>query len=160
MRASSWSTALVAALAGAPALAQPAAPPADPPRVSAATLDRYGAETASPPPPRYLDWAGKTQPAVIGVQPTATALPPPRPKALAAPWPTSGAQAAAGSGSARYYTIHRAYGLQPDPIPTPPQFYGPTADLSQAPAPSGQKAPAGPSAAGVLALQPVTASAQ
>jgi len=31
----------------------------------------------------------------------------------------------------RHYSVHREYGIEPDPIPLPPQFFGATADLSQ-----------------------------
>jgi len=31
----------------------------------------------------------------------------------------------------RHYSVHRDYGIEPDPIPLPPQFFGATADLSQ-----------------------------
>jgi hypothetical protein len=30
-----------------------------------------------------------------------------------------------------HYSVHRDYGIEPDPIPLPPQFFGATADLSQ-----------------------------
>jgi hypothetical protein len=33
----------------------------------------------------------------------------------------------------RFYSLHRDYGIQPDAIPIPPQFFGPTADLSAPP---------------------------
>jgi hypothetical protein len=38
--------------------------------------------------------------------------------------------AANGQSGPRFYSLHREYGIQPDPIPLPPQFFGPTADLS------------------------------
>jgi hypothetical protein len=40
------------------------------------------------------------------------------------------AQAQADTGP-RHYSVHREYGIEPDPIPLPPQFFGATADLSQ-----------------------------
>ena len=33
--------------------------------------------------------------------------------------------------SVRFYSVHRPFGLQPDPAPIPPQFFTATADLSQ-----------------------------
>jgi hypothetical protein len=33
-----------------------------------------------------------------------------------------------------FYSVHRPFGLQPDPAPIPPQFFGATADLSEPPA--------------------------
>ena len=35
----------------------------------------------------------------------------------------------------RFYSVHRQYGLQPDPPPIPPQFFAATADLSEPPGP-------------------------
>jgi hypothetical protein len=43
-------------------------------------------------------------------------------------------QGQAPSSGPRFYSLHRDYGLQPDAIPLPPQFFGPTADLSAPPA--------------------------
>jgi hypothetical protein len=55
----------------------------------------------------------------------------------ASPPPQSYRQAQANrpanpEGGPRFYSLHREYGIQPDPIPLPPQFFGPTADLSAA----------------------------
>ena len=48
-----------------------------------------------------------------------------------APQPYRQAQAAPNpEGGPRFYSLHKDYGIQPDPIPLPPQFFGPTADLS------------------------------
>ena len=33
----------------------------------------------------------------------------------------------------RFYSVHRAFGLQPDPAPIPPQFFTATADLAAPP---------------------------
>jgi hypothetical protein len=44
------------------------------------------------------------------------------------PPPVAQAQAETGP---RHYSVHRDYGIEPDPIPLPPQFFGATADLSQ-----------------------------
>lgn len=57
----------------------------------------------------------------------------PPPMAQAAPRvqaPKAGGDSQAGSGP-RLYSVHRDYGIEPDPIPLPPQFFGATADLSQ-----------------------------
>lgn len=57
----------------------------------------------------------------------------PAPQAAAAA-PTA---AAANDGeTARFYSLHRQYGLTPDPDPIPPQFFTQTADLSDPPGPS------------------------
>ena len=37
--------------------------------------------------------------------------------------------------SVRFYSVHRAFGIQPDPAPIPPQFFTATADLAAAPGP-------------------------
>ena len=34
-----------------------------------------------------------------------------------------------------FYSVHRPFGLQPDPAPIPPQFFTATADLSDPPGP-------------------------
>ncbi len=54
---------------------------------------------------------------------------PPRPVAVAA-----ATQAPPYQGGARFYSLHRDYGMEPNAIPIPPQFFGPTADLSAPPA--------------------------
>ncbi len=47
------------------------------------------------------------------------------------PAPTRLASAAQASGNGpRLYSLHRDYGMEPDPIPIAPQFFGPTADLT------------------------------
>ena len=43
--------------------------------------------------------------------------------------PVRTASAAPGDGP-RLYSLHRDYGMAPDPIPLAPQFFGPTADLT------------------------------
>ena len=70
--------------------------------------------------------------AVQTVEPTI--YDPPSPQvAVPAPAPVETAQNS-GYGKPRLYSVHREYGLQPDPTPIPPQFFGPTADLSEPPA--------------------------
>ncbi len=53
-----------------------------------------------------------------------------RQPSAAAPAPVQVAQGQT-EGGARHYSVHRDYGIAPDPIPLPPQFFGATADLSQ-----------------------------
>jgi hypothetical protein len=81
--------------------------------------------TAPPPAPTSIyDAPAQTQAAQ-----TQPAAPPP-------PQPYRQAQANAApntQGGPRFYSLHRDYGIQPDPIPLPPQFFGPTADLSNTP---------------------------
>jgi hypothetical protein len=43
------------------------------------------------------------------------------------------AQAQQTTSGPHFYSVHRDYGIQPDAIPIPPQFFGPTADLSAPP---------------------------
>lgn len=151
MGASSWLTALAAALlaalaaalASAPAFAQSYAPPAE--------LDRYGGEVSSTPPARFLDWAGKTPPPSLIVEPRQAGLSVPgAPQGSGSP---PDPRAAAAPSSVRYYTMHRDYHLQPDPIPVPPQFFGPTADLSQPPADANPPTASGHSKAGAFTIQ-------
>jgi hypothetical protein len=57
--------------------------------------------------------------------------------ASAATTPPPPTASAAGVGeTARFYSVHRQYGLTPDPDPIPPQFFSQTADLSDPPGPS------------------------
>lgn len=44
--------------------------------------------------------------------------------------PLASAAPAASTQRARLYSVHREYGMQPDPAPIPPQFFAQTADLS------------------------------
>jgi len=97
---------------------------------------RYGAaETSSAPPPApappSAPQAGAPQsiydpPAGQGGAATGS----PSPAATAAP------TAANDGETARFYSLHRQYGLTPDPDPIPPQFFTQTADLSDPPGPS------------------------
>jgi hypothetical protein len=63
---------------------------------------------------------------------------------------------AAGAGeTARFYSVHRQYGLTPDPDPIPPQFFSRTADLSDPPGPSPVYKAASASGASTTAVHPV-----
>lgn len=46
------------------------------------------------------------------------------------PAPVRTAAGAQPGEGPRLYSLHRDYGMTPDPIPLAPQFFGPTADLS------------------------------
>jgi hypothetical protein len=88
--------------------------------------------------------AAQTAPPSDGWRPyrPQNAAPPPAPTSIydappqsqaAAPPPPPYRQANAAPNAQtgpHLYSLHREYGLQPDPIPLPPQFFGPTADLS------------------------------
>lgn len=43
----------------------------------------------------------------------------------------------------RFYSLHRAYGLTPDPAPIPPQFFASTPDLADPPGPQGVRLASG-----------------
>jgi hypothetical protein len=138
----------------APGLQPPASPapvarePAQPARAYGAPpvmpwYQRYGvAESSSAPapaaPPPAPQQAGAPQsiydpPVGRGGAPAAAAgAPPAPPVAKAAPTAT----AANDGETARFYSLHRQYGLTPDPDPIPPQFFSQTADLSDPPGPS------------------------
>jgi hypothetical protein len=87
------------------------------------------------------------QPALAGAPARPAALPtslysppaPPAGRAALAPPPraTSAAQRYGYDPTAdhavHFYSVHRPFGLQPDPAPIPPQFFGATADLSEPP---------------------------
>jgi len=73
----------------------------------------------APPPPVQGAYAQAPQaqaPQVQAPQALAAAAPPPQP---------------VGPNSARFYSVHRDYGLTPDAIPVAPEVFGPTADLTQ-----------------------------
>ncbi len=61
--------------------------------------------------------------------------PPPAPQQSAPAAPAQVAQNQVAQNPAEtgphHYSVHRDYGIEPDPIPLPPQFFGATADLSQ-----------------------------
>ncbi|MEW6596551.1 MAG: hypothetical protein AB1429_03540 [Pseudomonadota bacterium] len=58
--------------------------------------------------------------------PNSIYAPPPPSQTAAAPPPQP-----VGPNSARFYSVHRDYGLTPDAIPVAPEVFGPTADLTQ-----------------------------
>ncbi len=110
--------------------------------------DRYSGEIYSPPvysrPPYRstpgaggptLSWPGKTVPVdPAAVAPVSAPVPPPvgQPQSIYDP-PADARGAATGGETARFYSLHRPYGLTPDPDPSPPQAYTQTADLSVPP---------------------------
>jgi hypothetical protein len=69
--------------------------------------------------------------------PSSIYAPPPPVQAASVAAPQAQAQTAApppqpvGPNSARFYSVHRDYGLAPDAIPVAPEVFGPTADLTQ-----------------------------
>ncbi|MGC1302753.1 MAG: hypothetical protein WA840_10300, partial [Caulobacteraceae bacterium] len=71
------------------------------------------------------------QAATAAVSPSAQAAVPSAVQAA----PPASARAAAGDQKVRFYSLHRQYGLQPDPAPIPPQFFSASADLAQPPGP-------------------------
>jgi Meckel syndrome type 1 protein len=118
--------------------AQVARAPAPQPRAYAAPpvapwYQRYGTAAASSAPTPSTPQAGAPQsiydpPAGQGGAARGAS------SAVANPTP---APAAANDGeTARFYSLHRQYGLTPDPDPIPPQFFTQTADLSDPPGPS------------------------
>jgi hypothetical protein len=97
---------------------------------------RYGAAASAPsappaPAPQsiYDPPPGQSGAAMAGSRPVSSAA------ATRPPAPTTAAASNDGE-TARFYSLHRQYGLTPDPDPIPPQFFTRTADLSD---------PAGPS---------------
>lgn len=131
-------------IAPAPTRATFASAPADP-------VQGYGA--AGPPgpsalPPPNRPWYQRYPEAAVAQAPppgsgvgasltpgTPAAPPPAAPLgAYAAPAagaaPVRSASLTPATGGARYYSVHKPYGYTPDPAPIPPQFFGPTADLS------------------------------
>jgi hypothetical protein len=101
------------AAASGPAL--PTSIYAPPPPVQGADAQAPQAQTPQAQAPQAQ--APQAQaPQAQAPQALAAAAPPPQP---------------AGPNSARFYSVHRDYGLTPDAIPVAPEVFGPTADLTQ-----------------------------
>jgi hypothetical protein len=102
------------------AAAQPGAPiaPADGWRPYRPT------QIAQPPAPSLYDKAPPRPMRQMASEAAAQPVAPPPQMAAAQPY----------AGGARFYSLHRDYGIAPDAIPIPPAFFGPTADLSAPPA--------------------------
>jgi hypothetical protein len=123
-------TQMTAHFGPAPAVGQPAAYPS------------YRAASVQPAAnqgwrPLYPGAAPTTQgkprtiydPPSVSAQPQAQLQAPSAPQQVA---PQQTAQAQNPNGP-HFYSLHREYGIAPDPIPIPPRFFGPTADLSAPP---------------------------
>lgn len=80
------------------------------------------------PAPAVAKQAASAKPTPSPAAPAAAAPAPPAQVAVAAP-PPRAAQAYNGGG-VRHYSVHREFGMAPDPTPIPPQFFTATADLS------------------------------
>ena len=100
-----------------PVAPQPVAPQ---PAATIAPSDAASPTGLGPPrPPAYA--RAYVMPAQAQAAPATGARPDPAAAAAAA--------LRAGDGGRRY-SVHREYGMEPDPVPVPPQFFGATADLS------------------------------
>lgn len=125
-------------------------PPAYSAQVAHAPVEQAGAYAAPPVTPWYQRY-GSTAASSAASPPSApqsiydppasqggaaTGAPAPTPSAPANPTPTPAATAATGAETARFYSLHRQYGLTPDPDPIPPQLFTQTADLSDPVGPS------------------------
>lgn len=142
-------------------------------RASAPQVRAYGAPPVMPWYQRYGATEGSSAPA-------SAAPPPPAPQSIYDPPPAKGAGANASSAAsppaavmappaaptaaaandgetARFYSLHRQYGLTPDPDPIPPQFFTQTADLSDPPGPSPVYKAATSSGGSTTAVHPVQA---
>ena len=107
-----------------PVFAPPAAPAEAPPALAGAPQ----------PAPTSIYTPASATPAAAApstAESRAAALPPPR-GYLA---PRAGSDTADASQGVRFYSVHRPFGIQPDPAPIPPQFFAATADLSEPPGP-------------------------
>lgn len=95
-----------------------------------------GTQLAQQPAPRGWTYmapaAQQPVPQQPAAQPTSIYDPAPPPAAPATPAPpVQVASAAGGQETVHHYSLHREFGMAPDPIPLAPQFFGATADLSQ-----------------------------
>ena len=104
----------------APRYAAPSyAAPVAAPQIQVDTVSpRFAAPIPSPAAPQLPYFAAPTPGA-----------PPPATTSLSGP--LASAAPAPAVQHARLYSVHRAYGMQPDPAPIPPQFFAQTADLSE-----------------------------
>ncbi len=89
--------------------------------------------------PAPQGWSYLTPTGAPAAQPTSIYDPPPPARASAAPAPIVQMAAANGQETVRHYSLHREFGMEPDPIPLAPQFFGNTADLSQPETPEPQR---------------------
>ncbi len=156
--------------------APPIRPPAYPAQVARAQAQPTGGYGPPPVAPWYQRYgAAEASPAPSTV---AAPAPPPIPQSIYDPpagqgAATTGAPTAAlsaassaaamaptatasnSSETARFYSLHRQYGLTPDPDPIPPQFFTQTADLSDPPGPSPVYKTATSSGGSTTAVHPV-----
>jgi hypothetical protein len=96
--------------------------------------ERYGAPSAQPSSDPLVSAPRLREPASL----TGPSAPSPSqaPKSIYdAPAVQPVAAAADAGETVRYYSLHRPYGLTPDPDPIPPQAFTQTADLSDPPGP-------------------------
>jgi len=124
---------------------RPAVPRSAPVLTAAARTEPPPVESMAPPSasawrPLYPDT--QAQPVRQAASPQPTSIYDPAPAQAAYPQaaypqapaaPVQRVASAAQTGGPRFYSLHRDYGIQPDAIPLPPQFFGPTADLSSPP---------------------------
>jgi len=109
--------------ASSPAPAEPEAPPGDLPPPSAApdpAPQRIAVAPLPPPAPPPAAYAPDVRPAppvAMSAPPPAPASPPPVQLAQAAP--PAATASASPHVSARYYSLHREYGMTPDPVTLP-----------------------------------------
>jgi hypothetical protein len=109
-----------------PAAPSPPAKPASayPPVVRDAPAQQARVYAAPPVMPWYQRYGAGPAPA------SAAAPRPSAPQSVYDP-PTAPVAAANEGETARFYSLHRPYGLTPDPDPIPPQAFTQTADFSQ-----------------------------
>ena len=129
------------------------------PAFAQTSLDRYGGVlTPSLSQGRFLQWPGKSgaDPAPDAAAPTQVEV---RAEALSERAPLSGARASApkaspalGGTGVRLYSLHRDYGLEPDPAPIPPDAFTSAPDLAAEDLAAAQPPPGRLTAAGRLAI--------
>jgi hypothetical protein len=107
--------------------------------------ERYGMDAVAVPAPAPQALV-KTKSAKLakGAHPTPVARPAQTAQAAARAMPSREA-------TVHFYSVHRDFGIQPTPAPIPPQFFGPTSDLSEPEGP--QAIPAQTTGKGALAAR-------
>jgi hypothetical protein len=106
-------------------------------RVEPIQASRLPASIYAPPYPSMTPYRSASSAAPVDAAPSAPPAPPSRSYASAAPTPAA-ADGARSSQPPHFYSLHREFGLTPDPIPLPQQFFADSAagaDMAAPPPP-------------------------
>ncbi len=105
----------------APQAPRGAPPPSDAPELTDAPADFAAPPSHAAPPPSAERYSAAAYAPPPAPEPAAAPAPPPATGYVQASSAAPSTQAAQGTSSVRFYSLHRAYGMTPDPIPEPTQ---------------------------------------